>query len=180
MPSFDIGRVLTGLATMGGSEVARAVGGDVGKVAGAAVNPASAALIFSGNADTGGGGGSKPKPTPVPSGPATKPDIKNFSSYLGTGSSQAPQGINFGGTSTQQRSQIATGGTAGNAGVYNTPEVQRFYRDLAIRTMTDEGGNPTGSPLPVERQYLQQVFGQTPRNESTASFLSALLRNDYS
>jgi len=128
----------------------------------------------------GGGGGAAPTPAKVkpPEGPATIPDQTNFAKQLSGAPLAVPQGVEFGPstTSTQQRAQIATGGTAGNTVIYRTPEVQRFYKDLAFRTLTGPGGNPTGSPLGVERQYAQQALGVQPRSPSTASFLSSLLR----
>ena len=116
---------------------------------------------------------------PVPSGPATIPDKTNFQGLRSTKPLDAPQGVSFGGalSDAQKRSQIATQALAGSSGEYKTPEVQQYYKNLAINTLTDEAGNPSGEPLGIEKQYLSQVLGQTPRQPGTGSFLSALLRS---
>ena len=85
-------------------------------------------------------------------------------------------GLNSAMTPVQQRAQIATQGTSGEASAYRDPEVIDYYRRLAVNSLTDKSGRASGDVLPIEREYLQHVLGQVPRNESTQSFLSALLR----
>jgi len=114
----------------------------------------------------------------VPSGPATIPDKSNFAKERGVTPLETPQGVTFGQglSDLQKRTQIATGGVAENSGLYRTPEVSNFYKDLAIRSLTDQQGNVSGDPTGVERQFAMNVLGVQPRTGSTESFLSALMR----
>lgn len=114
----------------------------------------------------------------IPSGPATIPDKLNFAKERGVDPFPTPAGVSFGQglSDLQKRTQVATGGVADNSGLYRTPEVSSFYKDLAIRSLTDQQGNVTGSPTGVERQFATNVLGVQPRTGSTESFLSALLR----
>jgi hypothetical protein len=116
---------------------------------------------------------------PVPSGPATQPDLTNFKGQRGIDPLPTPSGVSFGSgvSDVQKRSQLATQGVAGDSGIYRTPEVKSFYKDLAIRSLTDQGGNAIADPLPIERQFARDVFGAEPRTGSSSSFLSALLRS---
>lgn len=116
---------------------------------------------------------------PVPSGPATQPDLTNFKGQRGIDPLPTPAGLSFGSgvSDVQKRSQLATQGVAGDSGIYRTPEVKSFYKDLAIRSLTDEGGSAIADPLPIERQFARDVFGAEPRTGSSSSFLSALLRS---
>ena len=117
-----------------------------------------------------------PQAPPIPTGPATQPDKEAFTR---PSPMNAPAALGFGGESLsplQLRTAIATGGVASEAGRYRTPEAKDYYKNLALTGFTEEGGKPVGEPTGVERQYLQQVFGVTPRVGTTASFLSALER----
>jgi len=66
----------------------------------------------------------------------------------------------------QQRSGIATGGISGPDPRYRGDVAKDYYKNLVLRTLTD-------IPLPIEQQYLREVFGRDPGG-TTESFLSAL------
>ena len=80
-------------------------------------------------------------------------------------------------TPLQQRATIATQATQGDSR-YAGGEVRDYYRNLVQRTLVDDSGGISdySAVLPVERQYASQTLGQTPREQSTESFLSAVLR----
>jgi len=78
-------------------------------------------------------------------------------------------------TNLQQRTGIATGGTAGLAGYYNDPEVMKYYQNLLMRDMIGDDGQYGAyeSVMPVEHQYLQQAFG-LQYDPNIAALLKAL------
>ena len=79
----------------------------------------------------------------------------------------------------QQRSKIATYGTSGENSAFRDPATVSYYRNLVLTDLVGPEGTvkPGASYLPVEKQYLTEALGQPPRNESTESFLSALMRS---
>lgn len=88
-------------------------------------------------------------------------------------------GLSSGMTDIQRRSSIASQATQGESGAYRDPAVLDYYRNLAMHSMTDPSGAVRSDSivLPIERQYITDILGQQPRDESVASFLSALLRS---
>lgn len=126
-----------------------------------------------------GGGGSAPNvntpPAPKPPEPKrAAPDLETFErpgegaalpTFLGISSSMTPG---------QQLSRIATLGTSGQFGDIRSPAqgpyagqgagdvAKSYFRNLAIKTFTDEAGKPMSdmSLLPVYEQYLSQTLGQ--------------------
>lgn len=104
------------------------------------------------------------RPSQVPSGPGF---------IMGSG------GLNPGMTDIQRRSSVASQATQGESSAYRDPATMDYYRNLALHSMTDPSGavRADASVLPIERQYLTDILGQQPRDESVASFLSALLRS---
>ena len=81
-------------------------------------------------------------------------------------------------TDVQKRANIATRAVAGDDASFRDPAAQDYYRNLALYGLTDPSGSviPGAEPLPIERQYLEQVVGVQPNTGTTESFLSALLR----
>lgn len=123
---------------------------------------------------------SLPEPEAPARVPGPEPDRTNFSdnrpmqlegapNFLQLGSGLSPQ---------QQRSRIATMGVAGEDARFRDDAARDYYRNLSLYTLTDPSGNVASGArvLPIERQYLKQVYGQEPRTDSIESYLSALLR----
>lgn len=126
----------------------------------------------------GGGGGSPqvaPQAPPKPKGPPK--DLTKFSRPGEIGQAPSFLQLSSGMTPLQQRAAIATYGVSGNESKYRDPAVVDYYRNLVLSDVVGAGGTvkPGGSYLPIEKEYLTQL-GQTPQNESTESFLSALTR----
>lgn len=129
----------------------------------------------------------KPKSTSVktPGPPAPAPDLANFAKVrpstppTGPGFIQGAGGLSPGMTDLQRRASIASQATQGDASAYRDPATLDYYRNLAVHSMTDPSGAVRANSivLPIERQYLAEILGQQPRDESVASFLSALLRS---
>ena len=124
------------------------------------------------------------QPGSLPGPPKLSPDISNF---RGVRPGQPPSGPAFlmgegglssGMTDLQRRANVATRATQGEASGYRDPATLEYYRNLALHSLTDPRGDVLANArvLPIERQYLTDILGQQPRNESVASFLSALLR----
>ena len=149
-----------------------------------------AVSIFSGLAGTGlfGGGQQqgpalRPQAPRVPTGPATQADVSQFDRPLPT---DAPAFLQLGGSgitadqqslsNLQQRSAIATGGVSSEDPRFRDPATKEFYQNLVFNSLVGEGGAATGAPLPIETQYLRDVFGVTPLTSTTESFLSAFAR----
>ena len=128
------------------------------------------------------GGGQKqqaaaqPQAPKVPTGPATLKDVSKFERPLQT---EAPAFLGMGGqglSNLQQRSAIATGGVSSEDPRFRDPATKDFYQNLVFSSLVGESGAATGAPLPIERQYLRDVFGVTPLGSTTESFLSAFAR----
>ena len=147
-----------------------------------------AVSIFSGLAGAGQtfglfGGGQEQRAAPqpqaprVPTGPATLADVSQFDRPLPT---DAPAFLQLGGgeglSNLQQRSAIATGGVSSEDPRFRDPATKEFYQNLVFRSLVGESGAATGAPLPIEKQYLRDVFGVTPLASTTESFLSAFAR----
>lgn len=88
-----------------------------------------------------------------------------------------PQGL----SDIQKRTLISTYGTQGAQSQYRTPEAMRAYGNLIARALIGDDnrvtGNETGT-LPIEDQYLRQVFGVN--QPSNASALLEALRPYWS
>lgn len=130
--------------------------------------------------DLFGGGGKAPSVSPRPiKPPAVRPDLTNFSSFTPSGMT-APGflGLSPEMTSIQRRAAIATGGVAGEGSGFRDPLAFQYYKDLLLGDLLDTKGNikEGASFLPIERQFLEQVMGESLREDSPASFLSAVLR----
>ena len=106
-------------------------------------------------------------------------NVRPSSPPSGPGFIQGAGGLNPGMTDIQRRSNIASQATQGEASAYRDPATLDYYRNLAIHSMTDPSGavRTDSIVLPIERQYLTEILGEQPRDESVASFLSALLRS---
>lgn len=117
-----------------------------------------------------------PVAAPVPAGPPEdlKPDQLT---------SQKPSSVNAPGflrfspgmTNLQRRAQIATYGTQSGDSRYSDPDTKSYYKNLLLSDYDPTNGLP-GGILPIEKQYASNVLGASPRNDSTESFLSAILR----
>jgi len=148
------GRVLTGIGTLGLSEVARAAAPEQPKL-------------------------KMPTPQlpPMRELPAEEKDLT--SEEIGSRARAAKGAVGLMSPSylgldpnmsdLQRRGAIATKATSGDLG--SDPNAFKYYRDLAFRTLSEPGA----TPLPVERQYLS-VFGEPTRDTSTGGFLSAIER----
>jgi hypothetical protein len=91
---------------------------------------------------------------------------------------QGAGGLSPGMTDIQQRTKVATQATQGESSAYRDPATLDYYRNLALHSLTDPSGAVRADAIvqPIERQYLTDILGQQPRDESVAAFLSALLR----
>lgn len=149
------------------------------------------ASAFSQVAGAFGGGPKQPKAprTPEPQAPPVPPgppeDMMSFGDVRPGALPDAPNFLRqgSGGLSPemnpqQQRATIATRGVGGESSAYRDPATLDYYKNLALYTLTEPGGGvPEGlSPLPIERQFVNQVIGEPARTDTTESFLSALLR----
>ncbi len=126
----------------------------------------------------GGGGGTQvlqPRGPKEPKGPPA--DLTKFQRPLQP--MEAPAFLEMSGQMSplQQRSQIATYGSSADDSRYRDPATLDYYRSLVLSDLVGSGGgvNPGAEPLPIERQFVTNL-GQTPRADTTESFLSALLR----
>lgn len=164
---------------MGFGSIARSAGrGAIGGLGGGAVGVGLGALVGALTAPK------KPKKPKIPSGPEPIPDRSSFSDVRPGAVPTGPQFLQGSGnlvegmTDLQRRSSIATRATSGEASAYRDPKTQEYYRNLALYSLTGPDGKPVQNAqvLPIERQYVTQVLGMEPRNESVESFLSALLR----
>lgn len=157
-----------GSAVQGGLSGYAATGNYWGAAAGAAAGylnkPKKAP-----SGDSGSKAPKAPKPPPDQTSFQRPQTLDGAPNYLMTSG-----GLNSAMTPLQQRAHIATQGASGDLGA--DPEVIDYYKNLALRSMVDQKGKAFGEPLPIEREYLEQVLGQSPYNASTESFLSALLR----
>lgn len=124
-------------------------------------------------------GGSLPKIEAPPSDRSNFGNVRPSAVPSGPGFIQGTGGLTPGMTDIQRRSSVASQATQGESGAYRDPAVLDYYRNLAIHSMTDPSGavRADSTVLPIERQYLTDILGQQPRDESVASFLSALLRS---
>lgn len=163
-----------------GGGFGRAIGGGLkgyastGSYYGAAAGAAASFLNKPKKPPSSGGGGDgpqAPKPQPDQTSFQRPKTLDGAPNYLMTAG-----GLNSAMTPVQQRSQIATQASSGEDSAYRDPEVLEYYRKLAMHSLTNNKGQAMGDVLPIEREYLDRVLGQSPRNDSTASFLSALLR----
>ena len=157
----------------GGAPALSVIGQIIGAVSGLA-SIGSSLGVFGGKKE-GGGGSFAPQAPPVPTGPATQPDKESF---VKPSPMNSPAALNISGglSPLQMRTAIATGGVSGDMGKYRTPEAKDYYKNLAFQEFVGPEGGAVGEPTGVEKQYLQEGFGVTPRSSTTASFLSALER----
>lgn len=132
-----------------------------------------------------GGGGKQSQlpafsPAPGPQAPAVTPDQTKFDSPGQLAAVPAYLQLSSGMTPVQQRTALATGAVSGESGAFRDQTAQNYYRDLALSSLVGPGGQAieggTGGPTDVERRFVEQVLGETIRQPTTASFLSALLR----
>lgn len=103
-----------------------------------------------------------------PAAPLTRPEAAEAPGFIGPGL----QGL----TALQQRTKIATFGVSGEDPRYRDQGARDFYTNLALRDLLAEDSSitPGGAVTPIERQYLTQVFGTTPADDSVEAFLRAL------
>ena len=136
---------------------------------------ASLASSISGFIGDGGGSSVQPQAPAMPPGPPK--DLTKFNRPGEIGQAPGFLQLSSGMTPLQQRAAIATYGVSGNESKYRDPAVVNYYRNLVLSDTVENGGKVKAgaSYLPIEKEYLAQL-GQTPRNESTESFLSALTR----
>lgn len=121
----------------------------------------------------------QPNPPPLPTGKATEPDRSEFDV---PGAIDAPGFLQLGAgmTPVQQRSKIATYGVSGDAGAFRDPATIEFYKNLVTRDLVDPSTRKVkagAQVLPVEKQFVTDVLGQSPRADTAESFLSALYRS---
>ena len=121
----------------------------------------------------------------VPGPAPLAPDLTNFGEVRPSAPPTSPAfiqgsgGLNPGMTDIQRRSSVASQATQGESSAYRDPATLDYYRNLALHSLTDPSGavRADSTVLPIERQYLTDILGQQPRDESVAAFLSALLRS---
>lgn len=133
---------------------------------------------------TGGGGHSDqvqlPAPTPVPQAASLKAPPGTFPGPDRSGATTQLPGLQ-GMTPQQQRARIATFGVQGGqtGSTYSSDQAQQYYKNLVLQDLVGEGGGaikPDQSFLPIEKQYISQTLGKQTYDDSTGSFLDALLR----
>lgn len=137
------------------------------------------------------GGGAAPALAPAPKAPQAKseqPDKTNFGAQPGAAAIPTFLGVNSSMTPLQQRTRLATLGTQGNYGGISRPTqgdyagqgvgdvAQQFYKNVALRSLTDPTGNPiAGAEIsPVEWRYVTEVLGKSKQRDSLEHFLTLL------
>lgn len=113
---------------------------------------------------------------PVPAGPPA--DLTSDAlNGMKPGSVNEPGFLRFspGMTNIQKRAQIATFGTQSGDSRFSDPDTKAYYKNLLLSDYDPTKGI-AGGVLPIERQYASNVLGQTPKNDSFESFLSAIQR----
>lgn len=99
--------------------------------------------------------------------PATRPTQPPAAEYARPGQVDMPGILGFDPamTNLMRRSVIATYGTQGTDGAYRRPDTMNYYGNLLQRDLiNDRGGvNSSENVLPVERQYLEKIFGYNPQ-----------------
>lgn len=115
-------------------------------------------------------------PAPVPAGPPADLDAAGLAGRKPS-SLNEPGFLRFspGMTSLQKRAQIATFGTQSGDSKYSDPATKDYYKNQLLMDYDPVKGLP-GGILPVERQYVENVFGVKPRNDSLESLISAMMR----
>lgn len=108
---------------------------------------------------------------------ATQPVAAPAPAYMRPQAQETPSNLGLQGLSDlQKRTMMATYGTQGAQSQYRTPEAMRAYGNLIARALIGDNnqvtGNETGT-LPIEDQYLRQVFGVQKPN-SAAALLEAI------
>jgi len=106
-----------------------------------------------------------------------QPAVQQASAYMRPQAIEPPANLGMQGMSDiQKRTMMATYGSQGAQSQYRTPEAMRAYGNLIARSLIGDNnqitGNETGT-LPIEDQYLRQVFGIQKPN-SAQSLLDAL------
>jgi hypothetical protein len=106
-----------------------------------------------------------------------QPAVQQAPAYMRPQAIEPPANLGMQGMSDiQKRTMMATYGSQGAQSQYRTPEAMRAYGNLIARSLIGDNnqitGNETGT-LPIEDQYLRQVFGIQKPN-SAQSLLDAL------
>jgi hypothetical protein len=106
-----------------------------------------------------------------------QPGVTPAPAYMRPQAIEPPANLGMQGMSDiQKRTMMATYGSQGAQSQYRTPEAMRAYGNLIARSLIGDNnqitGNETGT-LPIEDQYLRQVFGIQKPN-SAQSLLDAL------
>lgn len=96
-----------------------------------------------------------------------RPDEMEAPRFLGLGDAMTP---------LQQRSALATYGTAGEAGGYRSDPAQEYYKNLFLRNVLGEQGEVLGGAqvLPVEAQYAQRMGYDVTSDMGVENFARAL------
>jgi hypothetical protein len=172
--------------SVGGGLVGSLLGGPLGAIVGGGVGGS----LFGGK-DKGGAPSAPNVTAPQPpKAPSEQPDTTNFGAQPGAMELPTFLGINSSMSPLQQRSRLATLSTSGGFGGIARPSVgtyagqglgdvaQAFYKNIALRSLTDPSGNPVqGSEiLPVEKQYMTSVLGQPLQRDTIEHFLTLLQR----
>ena len=163
----------------GGDPIGSAIGGVIGS-------------LFGGGAQGGGGGGNVaiPPPPSPPKAQSEQPDATNFGAQPGAAAVPTFLGVNSSMSPLQQRTRVASLATQGNYGGISRPTqgdyagqgvgdvAQQFYKNVALRSLTDPSGNPlAGAEIsPVEWRYVTEVLGQSKQRDTLEHFLTLLTR----
>lgn len=147
--------------------------------------------IMGGGGGKSGGGGAGVALPPAPQAPKAKseqPDLTNFGAQPGAAAIPTFLGVNSSMSPLQQRTRLASLGTQGNYGGISRPTqgdyagqgvgdvAQSFYKNIALRSLTDPTGNPiAGAEIsPVEWRYVTEVLGKSKQRDSLEHFLTLL------
>lgn len=175
-------------------------GSILGAILGAAAAPVAGVPVAAGLAGGGLGGallGSGKQSSPginvpgAPQPPQAKselPDQTNFGAQPGAASIPTFLGVNSSQSPIQQRTRLATLGTQGSYGGISRPTqgdyagqgvgdvAQAYYKNIALRSLTDPSGNPiAGAEIsPVEWRYVTEVLGKSKQRDTLEHFLTLL------
>ena len=101
--------------------------------------------------------------------PFTDEEVKQFAQAMPVGNAPGYLDMSPQMTPMQQRTAIATGALSTNDPRYRDPETLSHYQSQAFNSI-----NTPENITPVEKQFVSQVGGNQPVDETVGAFLSAL------
>lgn len=157
-------------------DIAETIGAGIGAFGGPSagtVGPADpnapGATGVAGPGDVSGGQELSPVSQPFTSPGLERPEELPFPRFLGLSDAMTP---------LQQRSRIATFGTAGEEGAFRGQEAQDVFKNILLRSILDAQNQiaPNARILPIEAQYARQVMGSdVSQDQSVENFARTLM-----